>query len=134
MKLIVYTDGGSRGNPGPSGCGIFITDENGTAIEKRHKYIGHATNNIAEYRAAFLGIARAIELAATEIELKADSKLLIEQLAGRYKIKNTELKKIAWEIHENLVTWWWNICFTHIYREENVEADRLSNVAMDKKM
>jgi ribonuclease H / adenosylcobalamin/alpha-ribazole phosphatase len=80
-------------------------DDTGKAIERRHKYIGHATNNIAEYTAALLGIVRAIELGATHIELRADSKLVIEQLAGRYKIKNLELKKIAIEIREYIAKW-----------------------------
>ncbi len=132
MKYIVYTDGWSRGNPGPSGCGVFIADEKGNSIEKRHKYIGHATNNIAEYTAALLGITRAIELGATDIELRADSKLVIEQLAGRYKIKNIELKKIFSLISNTIEKWWGNILFTHVFREQNKEADRLSNVAMDK--
>ena len=107
-------------------------DTKGTSVEKRHKYIGHATNNIAEYTAALLGITRAIELGALYIELRADSKLVIEQLAGRYKIKNLELKKIAIEIHENVAKWWGDILYTHVYREDNTEADRLSNVAMDR--
>lgn len=132
MKLIVYSDGWSRWNPWPSGCGVFITDSKNAAIEKRHKFIGHATNNIAEYTAAYLGIQRAIELKATEIELRADSQLLIEQLSGRYKIKNGELKKLAWQIGEALQSWGGKITFTHVYREDNLEADRLSNVAMDE--
>lgn len=132
MKLIVYTDGGSRGNPWISGCGVFITKSDGTPLERRHKFIGHATNNIAEYTAANLWIKRAIELWAQEIDLRADSELLIEQLSWRYKIKNPELKKIASEIGSNLTEWWWKITFTHVYREQNKEADRLSNVAMDE--
>lgn len=133
MKLLVYTDGGSRGNPGPAWCGVFIVDEHGESVEKRFKYIGEATNNIAEYTAAFLGISRAIDLGATEIELRADSKLVIEQLSGNYKIKNPELKKIFLEIQDRVGKWGGKISFTHIYREQNAEADRLSNVAMDEK-
>jgi ribonuclease HI len=132
MKYIVYTDGGSRGNPWPSGCWVYITTESWDTLEKRFKYIGIATNNIAEYTAAFLGISRAIELGATEIELRADSKLVIEQLSGNYKIKNVELKKIFLQIWESLQNWWGNIIFTHVFREQNIEADRLSNIAMDK--
>ncbi len=132
MKHIIYTDGGSRGNPGPSGCGIFIHDTDGNVIEKRFKYIGIATNNIAEYTAGLLGITRAIELWATEIELRADSQLMIEQLAGNYKVKNSELKKIHTEIHGHIANWWGKITFTHVFREQNTEADRLSNVAMDQ--
>lgn len=132
MKLIVYTDGGSRGNPGPAGCGVFISSPDGSITERRFKYLGIATNNIAEYTGGILGIGRAIELGATEIELRADSKLMIEQLSGNYKVKNPELKKIWLQIHEMLSKWWGNIIFTHVYREDNIEADRLSNVAMDE--
>lgn len=132
MKLIVYTDGGSRGNPGPSGCGVFISSLDGKIVERRYRYLGIATNNIAEYTWGLLGIQRAIELDATEIELRADSKLMIEQLSGNYKVKNVELKKIYLQIHEALSNWWGEIVFTHVYREDNTEADRLSNVAMDQ--
>ncbi len=132
MHIIIYSDGWSRWNPGPSGCGIFLVDPQGNTLEKRYKYIGVATNNIAEYTAAYLGITRAIELWATSIELRADSQLIVEQLSGRYKIKNTELKKIALSIFEAIASWWGNIIYTHVYRENNKEADRLSNVAMDQ--
>ena len=132
MHVIVYTDGGSRGNPGISGCGVYIVSEDGIMLEKRFKYIGIATNNIAEYTAALLGISRAIELGATSIELRADSLLVIEQLSGNYKIKNAELKKIFLQIQEYIASWNGNIVYTHIPREKNKEADRLSNVAMDQ--
>lgn len=132
MKFVVYSDGGSRGNPGISGCGIFITSADGSICEKRYKYIGIATNNIAEYTAALLGISRAIELGATSIELRADSLLVIEQLSGNYKIKNTELKKIFLQIQEQIAQWGGFISYTHVPREKNKEADRLSNVAMDQ--
>ena len=131
MKLIVYTDWWSRGNPGISGCGVYIYSSDWEITERRYKYLWIATNNIAEYTGWLLGIQRAIELGAAEIELRADSKLMIEQLAGNYKVKNPELKKIWLQIHENISQWWGKIQFTHVYREDNVEADRLSNVAMD---
>jgi ribonuclease HI len=132
MKYIVYTDGGSRGNPGPAGCGVFITSVDGSITERRFKYLGIATNNIAEYTGGLLGVQRGIELGATEIELRADSKLMIEQLSGNYKVKNPELKKIWLQIHDMLSNWWGKIVFIHVYREDNREADRLSNVAMDQ--
>jgi len=132
MKYIVYTDGGSRGNPWYAGCGVYITDSWGKVIERRFKFLGTATNNVAEYTAAFLGIQRAIDLWATEIDLRADSKLVIEQLSWNYKVKNQELKKIFLQIQEVLKSWEGQISFTHIFREQNTEADRLSNVAMDK--
>lgn len=131
MKYIVYTDGGSRGNPGPSGCGIFLYSLDESVVERRYKALGVATNNIAEYTAALLWITRATELGATEIELRADSQLVIEQLSGNYKIKNAQLKEIYLQIQDKIGEWWGAITFTHVRREQNTEADRLSNVAMD---
>ena len=133
MKLIVYTDGWSRWNPGPSGLGVFICTPEGKAIEKRYKYLGVTTNNVAEYEGARLGIERAIELGASEIELRADSKLVIEQLKGTYKVKNPVLKQIYTQILQKIANFSGKITFTHIRREYNTEADRLSNCAMDIK-
>ncbi|MDD2916377.1 MAG: ribonuclease HI family protein [Candidatus Gracilibacteria bacterium] len=134
MKLLIYTDGGARNNPGPAGIGVFIADENGKPLERRHKYLGIATNNQAEYQGALHGIRRGIELGAREIELRMDSNLVIEQLSGNFKIKNPELKMIFEEIRELLQNWGGKITFTHVRREFNKEADRLSNVAMDEGM
>lgn len=108
-----------------------MSSADGQVIERRYKSLGIATNNIAEYTAVLLGISRAIELGATEIELYADSKLVIEQLSGNYKIKNAQLKEIFLDIQERIGKWGGHISFTHIPREQNKEADRLSNVAMD---
>ena len=134
MKLIIYTDGGARFNPGPAGIGVYITDENGKKIEGRYKYLWVATNNQAEYQGALFGIRRGVELGATEIELRMDSNLVIEQLSGNFKIKNPELKIIFSEIQNILKVWSGKIIFTHVRREYNKEADRLSNVAMDEGM
>jgi ribonuclease HI len=109
-----------------------MIDRDQNVIEKRFKYLGITTNNVAEYTAILLGIRRAIELGATSLEVRADSKLAIEQLSGNYKIKHPELKKIYLEIQGMLTEWKGNIIFTHIPREKNIEADRLSNVAMDQ--
>lgn len=132
MKLIVYTDGGARNNPGPAGIGVFITDKDGKKLEARYRYLGVATNNQAEYQGALHGIRRGIELGAIEIELRMDSNLVIEQLSGNFKIKNPELKVIYGEIQNLLQAWRGKIVFTHVRREYNKEADRLSNVAMDE--
>lgn len=132
MKLFIYTDGWARNNPGPAGIGVFITDECGRKIEARYKYLWIATNNQAEYQGALHGIRRGIELGATEIELRMDSNLVIEQLSGNFKIKNPELKIIFSEIQELLQKWGGKIVYIHIRREFNKEADRLSNVAMDE--
>jgi len=101
--------------------------------EKRYKYLGIKTNNEAEYTAAFLGIKRCIELGATEIELYADSDLVIKQLSGIRKIKKDELKILHSEIKKLISECNIQIRYTWIPREQNKEADRLSNVAMDKK-
>ncbi len=132
MKLIVYTDWWARGNPGSAGLGVFITDGAGHKIEARYKSLWVATNNQAECLGAFHGIKRAIELGATEINLHMDSELVIHQLSGKFKIKNPELKIIYKDISELLANWTGHITYTHIRREKNKEADRLSNVAMDK--
>ena len=132
MKLKIYTDGGARNNPGPAGIGVFITDARWKPLERRHKYLGIATNNQAEYQGALHGIRRGIELGATEIELRMDSNLVVEQLSGNFKIKNPELKGIFIEIQELLSKWNGKIEYIHIRREFNEEADRLSNVAMDE--
>lgn len=131
-KLLVHTDGGARGNPGPAGIGVYITDTERNPVEARYKYLGETTNNVAEYTGAYLGIKRAIELGADEIELLADSKLVIEQLSGNYKVKNESLKTLHSQIRSLVSEWGGTIAFTHIRREKNKEADRLSNVAMDE--
>lgn len=134
MKLIVYSDGGARGNPGPAGLGVFICTPDFTPVERRYKYLGETTNNVAEYSGALLGIERAVALGATSIELRADSKLVIEQLKGNYKVKNPGLKDIHTQIGKVLSDYRGEIDFVHVPREKNKEADRLSNVAMDEGM
>ncbi len=111
---------------------MYIADSDGNSIEKRYKYIGIATNNVAEYTAILLGITRAIDLEATDIQVYADSKLAVEQLSGNYKIKHPDLRLIYDDIQRLLSSWGGSIVYTHIPREQNKEADRLSNIAMDQ--
>ena len=132
MRLKVYTDGWSRGNPGIAGIWVYITDITGIEIEKRYKNIGTKTNNEAEYLWAYYGIKRAIELGGTDLELFMDSKLVIEQLSGNWKIKKPELKVINDDIWELIHTSGIKIVYNWIAREKNTQADRLSNVAMDE--
>ncbi len=113
---------------------MYISKSDGTPVERRYKYLGETTNNVAEYTGALLGIERAIALGATEIELRADSKLVIEQLSGNYKVKNEGLKPLHARIRGIVSEWGGKIAFIHIPREKNKEADRLSNVAMDEGM
>ncbi|AGB41777.1 ribonuclease HI [Halobacteroides halobius DSM 5150] len=130
-NLTMYTDGGSRGNPGPAGVGAVIYN-NGQKVEELFEYIGRATNNVAEYKAVILGLKLlADNYSQAKIEIKADSQLLVKQLTGEYKVKSDNLKPLYQQIKE-LITNFSKVEFTHIPREENKEADALANQAMDK--
>jgi len=131
MKLRVYTDWWSRWNPWISWIWVYIIDENWKEIEKRYKNLWVKTNNEAEYLGAFYWIKRAIEIWASEIELFMDSKLVIQQLSWVWKIKKFELKIIKEDILKMIDKHNIIISFNWIKREYNIEADRLSNLAMD---
>jgi probable phosphoglycerate mutase len=128
-KLIIYADGGSRGNPGPAAYGALVCEGDKVLIEIAEK-IGIATNNVAEYQGLIAGLRAANKIdPAAHIEARLDSKLVVEQMSGRWKIKNIPLAKLAMEakkIHSPQL-----ITFTWIPREENYEADRLVNLALD---
>jgi ribonuclease HI len=127
---MLHCDGAARGNPGPAGIGVEITDDDGAVVAEIAEGIGETTNNVAEYTAAIRGLERAKELGATEVLLRSDSRLLIEQLAGRWKVKNPTLQ----ELHRRartLVAGFERVELAHVPRERNVEADRLANVGVD---
>jgi ribonuclease HI len=124
-KLIIYTDGGARGNPGPSGIGVHIVGQG-----DYKEYIGHATNNQAEYRAVLLALEKAKLLKAQEIDFYLDSELVVKQLNREYKIKDKELGKIYVQIW-NLLLAFKKVTFTHVPREKNKIADKLVNQALD---
>jgi len=130
-KLIIYTDGGARGNPGPAGCGAAIYNEKKELIFSLSKFIGNTTNNQAEYRAVILGMEKAKELCAKDLDFFLDSELVVKQLRREYKIKNQDLASRFLEIH-NLSQSFRNISYTHVRREFNKEADKLANEAMDR--
>ena len=132
MKLKVYTDWWSRGNPGNSWLGVYIVDEKGKEIEKRYKNLWIKTNNEAEYLWAYFWIKRAIELGALVIELYMDSKLVIHQLNWEWKIKKDELRVINTDILELIRESKVEMIYNWIRREDNIQADRLSNIAMDE--
>jgi len=132
MILNVYTDGWSRWNPWNSGIWVYITDENNFEVEKRYKNLWIKTNNEAEYTWAYLWIKRAIELWATNINLFMDSDLVVKQLSWVWKIKKDELRVINQEILQMIKQNNVLVKFNWIPREQNKEADRLSNVAMDQ--
>ncbi len=134
MKLIIYTDGASRGNPGPASYGFTIAAGNGKLLAEAGEYIGITTNNVAEYTAVLESLKRIKEKYSQnfplKLELFADSKLVAEQLSGRYKVKSPHLKPIIEKI-KILAMELGGITYNHIPREQNSAADRLANIALD---
>ena len=131
MKLIINTDGGARGNPGPAGIGVVIADAYGKVIALYKDYIGTASNNAAEYRALILALHEARRLGAETLIINMDSELIVRQMQGRYKIKEPNLKVLAAEVL-NLIKHFKNVAFRHVPREQNKRADALVNQAIDE--
>ena len=135
-KIIIYTDGGSRGNPGPSGIGVVIADGKGNMIKEYSSFLGVKTNNEAEYEAVIFGLRKIKALLGkekiknTEIEFRLDSQLIARQLNGEYKIEEEKLFPLFIKIW-NLKIKFGTVKFSEIPREKNKEADRLANKAMD---
>ena len=130
-EVIVYTDGGSRGNPGPSASGFVVYDRDGELLFEGGKYLGITTNNQAEYQAVKLGLEKALELSAQVVSFRLDSQLVASQLTGVYQIKNRDL----WPIHESikdLILKFQKVTFTHVRREFNKEADAMVNKILDR--
>ncbi len=130
-KLIIYTDGGARGNPGPAGIGVVIYDENRQLVAELAEFLGVATNNQAEYQALIVAFKKAAALGAAELDCYLDSELVVKQLKREYKVKNKDLAPLFLTIH-NLSLSFRKITYTHIPRERNQEADKLANEAMDR--
>ncbi len=132
MKLTIQTDGGARGNPGPAGIGVVILDEDGKVLEEHAKYLGVTTNNQAEYQAVILGLERAVALGADEVQIVADSELMVRQMNGEYKVKNPDLAKRYLQVKNLETRLGGKVKYRHIRREQNKHADKLSNIAMNK--
>ncbi|MEX3504505.1 bifunctional RNase H/acid phosphatase [Corynebacterium sp. LK2510] len=131
MRVKVYTDGGSRGNPGIAGSGSVVYGEDGETLAEIAYVVGRSSsNNVAEYTGLLRGLEAAAELGATEVEVYMDSKLVIEQMAGRWKIKHPDMQKLAREARQ-LAARFSTITYTWVPRAKNKKADELSNVAMD---
>lgn len=130
--ITIQFDGGSRGNPGPAGIGIVLRAEDGTPLVTLGKYIGRATNNVAEYRALITGLQKAMELGAKKIIIRGDSELIIRQMNGTYRVKNADMKQL-WDEAQRLYRQFDEARIEHNYREKNELADRLANLAMDRK-
>lgn len=137
-KIVIYTDGGSRGNPGLAGAGAVITTGKGELIKKASKFLGIVTNNEAEYQAVILGLETAKRLLGKEklrsydLEVRMDSQLVASQLSGEYQIKEEKLFPLFMKIWNMQIADLPKLQFTYIPREKNREADRLANEAMDE--
>lgn len=131
MKLIIYTDGGSRGNPGPAAAGVVIKNSKGKTLASYGEYLGEQTNNFAEYSALISGLKKAQELGATEVACIVDSELLVKQMNLKYKVKEPNLQKLfvqAWNAMQKFK----KIKIKHTLRDGNKEADAEVNKVLDK--
>jgi ribonuclease HI len=131
MKLIVHVDGGARGNPGPAAAASVISSEAGDVLDQHAQLLGKVTNNVAEYRALLLGLARARELGADEIEVIGDSELIAKQVQGLYKVKHPSMRPLYLQAMEALRAFQkWSI--RTVPRAQNANADALVNAALDQ--
>ena len=130
MKARLSTDGGARGNPGPAAAAYVLEAEDGTVLAAHGEAIGVATNNVAEYRALVGGLRKAVELGVDELEVVSDSELLVKQMRGEYRIKNSALVELSVEA-TRLARRLASVRYTAVRREHNELADRLVNEALD---
>jgi ribonuclease H / adenosylcobalamin/alpha-ribazole phosphatase len=130
-RLVVEADGGSRGNPGPAAYGALVRDpETGAVLAERAQYLGETTNNVAEYSGLVAGLTAAKEIdPAAEVEVRMDSKLVVEQMTGRWKIKHEDMRRLALEARAILPVG--QVTYVWVPRLQNSAADRLANAAMD---
>jgi len=131
--LIAHSDGGARGNPGPAGFGVVIQDQSGRNVAQLSQYLGHQTNNFAEYQGLIAALEYALQHGPKALKLISDSELLVRQIKGIYKVKNAALQDLHGRAKELIAQLEW-FSIGHALREHNTEADRLANQAMDKGM
>ena len=132
QKITIYVDGSSKGNPGEGGAGVVIKDELERTVSQRKRYLGIVTNNFAEYQALILGLQEAKQLGTQEVEICLDSELVVNQINGVYRVRDSKLKPLAGEVRgllKHFARW----VIRHIPREENREADRLAREAVRDK-
>jgi ribonuclease HI len=127
--MIIYADGGSRGNPGPAGIGVVLIKD-GQTVAEISKFLGVTTNNVAEYTALVLGLEKAIEMGAQNVEVRMDSELVVRQMKHEYRVKHEGLKPLFLKA-ETLSKKFATFKIVHVRREMNEHADRLANIAMD---
>lgn len=136
MRFTIYADGGSRGNPGPSGAGALVRDESGNVVATVSEFLGTTTNNVAEYTAVLraLQALRAYvgdDAKDTDVAVLMDSMLVVKQMEGEWRIKHEGLKPLAAEVRAS-INQFKSVVFSHVYREHNTDADKLANEAMDR--
>ncbi len=129
-RLTIYADGGARGNPGPAGSGAYLEDEDGQVVARVYKYIGETTNNVAEYSALIFGLKEAQRRTAESVLIRMDSQLVVRQILGEYRVKEPTLQKLHAQAKE-LLEGFRSFHIEHIPREQNQEADKLANLAID---
>ncbi len=129
-KISLYSDGASRGNPGPSGVGVLILDSSGNKLKEFSKYIGHATNNIAEYSALIYALDEALMLKADEVIAHVDSELVCKQINGEYKVKDEKIRPL-FDKAMHILRSFKSFEVKHIDRSRNKEADKLANKAIN---
>jgi probable phosphoglycerate mutase len=129
--ITAYIDGGARGNPGPAGYGVHIVDDGGLPVAELYQGIGHATNNVAEYRGLLAALEWALAHGHTRMHIRSDSLLLVQQINGHYRIKNEGLIPL-YRKARHLMAQVGDVTVEHVRREQNKDADRLSNLGMDQ--
>ena len=135
MRFTIHADGGARGNPGPAGAGAVIRDEFGSTVAGVSKFLGHQTNNFAEYEAVISGVEELLKLVTgkageVEVVIKMDSELVVKQMRGEYKVKHPNLKLQQARLAHAAAAFK-SVSFLHVPREQNKDADALANEAMD---
>jgi ribonuclease HI len=131
--LVAHSDGGARGNPGPAGFGVVIKDQSGKKVATLSEYLGHQTNNFAEYQGLIAALEYALQHESNALKVISDSELLVRQIKGMYKVKNPTLQDLHARAKEMIGQLDW-FSIGHALREHNQEADRLANEAMDRGM
>jgi ribonuclease H / adenosylcobalamin/alpha-ribazole phosphatase len=129
-EMVVWTDGGARGNPGPAGFGVVVTTPGGKLLAQLAEGIGWATNNVAEYRGVIAGLEQALALGARRVRVRADSLLVVNQQNGLWKVRNPALREL-WAETRQLADQFERVLWEHVPRERNRRADALANRAMD---
>jgi ribonuclease HI len=129
--IVARVDGGARGNPGPAGYGVVITDQSGRKITELSEYLGHQTNNYAEYRGLIGALDYALQHGHQAVQVISDSELLVRQIKGIYKVRNPALQELFAQAKQRIAKLRW-FSIDHVLREKNREADHLANKAMDR--